>query len=232
MIRLRRAGERGHANHGWLDSHHTFSFADYYDPRHMGFRSLRVMNEDRIAGGTGFGMHPHADMEIITVVLEGALRHKDSMGNEGVIRPGEIQYMSAGTGVRHSEFNDSATEPAHLYQIWVIPSARGLAPAYGQRDFSDIPTGMLVPIACGYGSSGAIPIRAEATLYVAVFAGNETVELPLATGRHAWVQVLRGEVSLNGEHRLVAGDGAALSEEALVTLTGSPESRVLVFDLA
>lgn len=232
MITLRPSDKRGHADHGWLNAKHTFSFADYRDPAHMGFRSLRVMNEDRISGGAGFGMHPHADMEIVTLLLEGALRHKDSMGNEGVIRPGEIQYMSAGSGVRHSEFNDSKTDPAHLYQIWIVPVKKGLPPAYGQRDFSKIPTGKIVPLASPSGEDGAMPIRTNDTIFTAKFAGGETVTHPLASGRHAWVQAVRGSLTLNGVHKLAEGDGAAISREEAVTLTGDAGSQALVFDLA
>lgn len=232
MITLRPSAERGHADHGWLNAKHTFSFADYYDPRHMAFRALRVMNEDRIAGGTGFGMHPHADMEIVTLLLEGALRHKDSMGNEGVIRPGEIQYMSAGSGVKHSEFNDSKTEPAHLYQIWIVPDKKGLPPAYGQRSFAHAPAGKLTTLASPTGADGAMQIRADATIHTAKFAGGETIAHPVAPGRYAWVQAVSGNIVLNGAHRLSAGDGAALSQESLVSLTGDAGAQALVFDLA
>jgi redox-sensitive bicupin YhaK (pirin superfamily) len=232
MITLRPSNERGHADHGWLNAKHTFSFADYYDPRHMAFRALRVMNEDRIAGGTGFGMHPHADMEIVTLLLEGALRHKDSMGNEGVIRPGEIQYMSAGSGVKHSEFNDSKTEPAHLYQIWIVPSERGLPPAYGQRDFSHAPTGKLTTLASPTGADGAMQIRADAIILTAKFAGGETIAHPVSPGRYAWVQAVSGNLTLNGAHQLSAGDGAALTQESLVSLTGDAGAQALIFDLA
>lgn len=232
MITLRPSKERGHADHGWLNAKHTFSFADYYDPRHMGFRSLRVMNEDRIAGGMGFGMHPHADMEIVTLLLEGALRHKDSMGNEGVIGPGEIQYMSAGSGVKHSEFNDSKTAPAHLYQIWMLPTHKGLPPAYGQRDFSKIPTGKIVPLASPTGEDGAMAIRSDSTIYTAKFTGGEAVSRAIAPGRYAWVQAVSGNLVLNGVHKLAAGDGAAIAQESEITLTGDAGAQALVFDLA
>ena len=231
MISIRPAAERGHADHGWLDARHTFSFADYYDPRHMAFRSLRVMNEDRIAPGMGFGMHPHADMEIVTVVLDGALRHRDSLGNEGLIRPGEIQYMSAGSGIRHSEFNDSATAPVHLYQIWIQPDQKGLPPAYAQRSIAHAADGAITPIASPSGDRGAMPIRADATLLLAKFAGTETLSHPLAPGRHAWVQCLVGQLTVNGA-TLSAGDGAAVSRETALSLTGTPGARALVFDLA
>jgi quercetin 2,3-dioxygenase len=232
MITLRPSEERGHADHGWLNAKHTFSFADYYDPRHMGFRSLRVMNEDRIAPGMGFGTHPHADMEIVTLLLEGALRHKDSMGNEGVIGPGEIQYMSAGSGVKHSEFNDSKTAPAHLYQIWIVPTKKGLPPAYGQRDFSSIGTGKVIPLASPSGEEGAMPMRTNDTIYTAKFAGDETVFHPIGSGRYAWVQAVSGNLVLNGLHKLAAGDGAALAQESEITLTGDAGAQALIFDLA
>lgn len=231
MITLRPSGERGHADHGWLLARHTFSFADYHDPRHMGFRALRVMNEDRIAGGMGFGMHPHADMEILTVLLEGALRHRDSLGNEGVIRPGEIQYMSAGTGVRHSEFNDSASEPAHLYQIWILPSRRGFAPVYGAKDFRHALPGAFTLLASPDGADGSMAVRADASVLLAKFAGGEPLTRDIGPGRHAWVQAMVGAVVVNGV-RLSEGDGAALSDEAAITLTGDPGAQALVFDLA
>lgn len=231
MITLRPSHERGHADHGWLLAKHTFSFADYHDPRHMGFRALRVMNEDRIAGGMGFGMHPHADMEILTVLLEGALRHRDSLGNEGVIRPGEIQYMSAGTGVRHSEFNDSASEPAHLYQIWILPSRRGFAPVYGAKDFRHARPGAFTLLASPDGADGSMAVRADASVLLAKFAGGETLTRDIGPGRHAWVQAMEGAVVVNGV-RLSEGDGAALSDEAAITLTGDPGAQALVFDLA
>ena len=231
MITLRPASERGHADHGWLNAKHTFSFGDYYDPRHMAFRTLRVMNEDRIAPGMGFGMHPHADMEIVTLLLEGALRHKDSLGNEDVIRPGEIQYMSAGSGVRHSEFNDSKNESAHLYQIWILPDQKGLPSTYAQRDFSHAPVGKLTMLASRTGEAGAMPIRADAAIHTAKFAGGETVEHRLAPDRHAWVQAVSGKLTLNGAHTLSAGDGAALSREERVSLTGDAGAQALIFDL-
>ena len=231
MITLRPASERGHADHGWLLARHAFSFADYHDPRHMGFRALRVMNEDRIAGGMGFGMHPHADMEILTVLLSGALRHRDSLGNEGVILPGEIQYMSAGTGVRHSEFNDSATEPAHLYQIWILPSRRGFAPTYGARDFRHAAPGAITTLASADGADGSMAIRADASVRLAKFSGDETLTHALRPGRHAWVQAMSGTITVNGV-KLSEGDGAALSEETDVTLTGTPGAQALLFDLA
>ena len=231
MITLRPAAERGHADHGWLKSAHTFSFADYRDPAHMGFRTLRVINEDRVQPGQGFGTHPHADMEIITLVLEGNLRHKDSMGNEGVIGPGEIQYMSAGTGIRHSEFNASDKEPVHFYQIWVIPDKKGLPPTYLQRDFTHAKAGELTALFSPNGEAGAIAIRSNASLHTAKFAGGETVTHPIPAGRYAWVQAVSGELTLNGGTTLKAGDGAALAQEQAVVLTAKGPAQALIFDL-
>lgn len=231
MIRIRKSEERGHANHGWLDSFHTFSFADYYDPQHMGFRALRVINEDRVAGGGGFATHPHRDMEIITYVLSGALEHKDSMGSGSVIRPGNVQYMAAGTGVRHSEFNHSPTEPVHLLQIWIMPDKHGAKPSYAEKSFADAPTGRLNLIASKSGRDGSIPINQETDLFVAKLNASDAVTHPLAPGRGAWVQVAQGEVTLNGEP-LKAGDGAALASEAAVELRAQQASQVLLFDLA
>jgi redox-sensitive bicupin YhaK (pirin superfamily) len=235
MIQIRRAGERGHANHGWLDTHYTFSFSDYYDPRFMGFRSLRVMNEDRIQGGHGFPAHPHRDMEIITYVLEGSLEHRDSMGTGSVIRPGDVQKMSAGTGIRHSEFNPSPHDPVHLYQIWLLPEKEGIKPMYEQKT---IPTeekkGKLRLVASprdGNGG-GAVMLYQDAELYATELGAGESVAHKLGRGRYAWVQALRGAVSVNGRE-LKAGDGAAVAEEADVQLTGSSDhSEALLFDLA
>lgn len=230
MITIRPAAARGHADHGWLRTRHTFSFAGYHDPAHMGFRSLRVLNEDVVAPGNGFGAHPHFDMEILTVPLAGALRHRDSLGNEGVILPGEIQYMSAGSGVRHSEFNDSSSEPVHFYQIWILPMRTGGNPAYESRLFAAAPVGTLVPIASASGADGAIRIRADATVFLAKFAGGETLSHPLAPGRHAWVQCMTGELTVNGV-TLHPGDGAAISDESAVTLRGVGPGLALLFDL-
>ncbi len=231
MIQIRKSRERGHANHGWLDTHFTFSFADYYDPKHVQFRTLRVMNDDRIAGGAGFPMHPHRDMEIVTYVLEGALAHRDSMGNGSVIKPGDIQYMSAGTGVTHSEFNASETEPAHLYQIWMFPEEKGLKPAYGQKNFSEAEKrGKLRLLASPDGRDGSVKIRQDNELYATVLGAGETVKHELKPGRHAYVQVARGSVKLNGT-QLETGDGAAISDEKAVELTGAADAEVLLFDL-
>ncbi len=231
MITIRPANERGHANHGWLDSHHTFSFADYYAPAHMGFRALRVINEDRVQPGRGFGTHPHRDMEIISYVLEGGLEHKDSMGTGSVIRPGDVQRMSAGTGVTHSEFNGSKTELVHFLQIWLIPSQRGIAPSYEQKTFDESEKrGRLRVVASPDGRDGSVGIHTDATLYAGLFDAGESAEVTLAPGRHAWVHVARGSVRVNGQE-LRAGDGAALSDEAKVSVEGTTGGEVLVFDL-
>src|SRR6266849_739768 len=232
MINIRKSGDRGHANHGWLDTHFTFSFADYYHPQHVEFRTLRVMNDDRVAGGGGFPMHPHRDMEIVTYVLEGELAHRDSMGNGSVIKPGDIQYMSAGTGVTHSEFNASKTEPVHLYQIWMFPEKQGLKPAYGQKNFSESEKrGKLLLVASPDGRDGSVKIRQDNELYATVLGAGETVKHALKLKRHAYVQVARGSVKLNGTE-LREGDGAAISEEKAVELTGVKDAEVLLFDLA
>ncbi|MDP1823824.1 MAG: pirin family protein [Archangium sp.] len=229
MMNLRRSVERGGADHGWLNTKHTFSFADYYDPRHMGFRALRVINEDRVAAGQGFGTHPHRDMEIISYVLEGALAHKDSTGTDGVITPGEVQRMSAGTGVRHSEQNASKTEGVHFLQIWLQPDRLGVRPSYEQKRFPGAKGLQL--IASSDGANGSVTINADTKLYAAVLAAGERASLDLAPGRYGWVHVARGEVTLNGQ-ALAAGDGAALSDEAKVSLEGVRDAEVLVFDLA
>lgn len=232
MIRILKSDERGHANHGWLDTHFTFSFADYYDPKHMHFRTLRVMNDDRVAGGGGFPMHPHRDMEIVTYVLEGTLEHRDSMGNGSVIKPGDIQYMSAGTGVTHSEFNASKTEPVHLYQIWMFPEKQGLKPTYGQKNFGEAEKrGKLRLLVSPDGRDGSVKIRQDNDLYATVLIAGETVKHELKPERHAYVQVARGSVTLNGK-KLEEGDGAAISGEKVVQLTGERDAEVLLFDLA
>jgi len=232
MIHIRKSNERGHADHGWLNTRFTFSFADYYDPKHEQFRTLRVMNDDRVAGGGGFPMHPHRDMEIVTYVLEGALEHRDSMGNGSVIKPGDIQYMSAGTGVTHSEFNASKTEPVHLYQIWMFPEKRGLKPAYDQKNFSEAEKrAKLRLIASPDGRDGSVKIRQDNELYATVLRKNESVKHELKPERHAYVQVARGSVTINGKS-LAEGDGAAISAEKSVELTGVDNAEVLLFDLA
>ena len=232
MIRIRRSAERGHADHGWLDTYHTFSFADYHDPRHMAFRHLRVLNEDRVQPGSGFPTHAHQDMEIITYVLEGALQHKDSLGNGSIIRPGDVQRMSAGTGVTHSEYNPSRTEPVHLLQIWILPERTGLPPSYEQRAFSQAERrGVLRLIASENGRDGSVTIHQDASVYATLLEPRSEVVHRLGPGRHAWVQVARGALALHG-HRLEAGDGAAVSEETTLRITAVAPSEVLVFDLA
>jgi redox-sensitive bicupin YhaK (pirin superfamily) len=230
MMKIRKANERGHADHGWLNSYHTFSFANYYDPQWMGFRSLRVINDDRVAAGGGFGTHPHHDMEIISYVLEGALEHRDSMGNGRVIKPGEFQYMAAGTGVAHSEYNPSKQEPVHFLQIWIQPDREGTAPAYGERAYSSAPAGRLHLVASKAGRDGSIPINQDADLWLAKFQGGENVRHELRPNRHAWIHVAEGKVELNGQ-TLAAGDSAALSDESKVELVGKGEAQVLLFDL-
>ena len=234
MIALRPATERGHADHGWLNTYHTFSFANYYDPRHMGFRALRVINEDWVQSGRGFGTHPHEDMEIITYVLEGALSHKDSMGNSSVIRPGEVQRMSAGTGVRHSEFNPSSVEPVHLLQIWILPNQLGLTPSYEQKFFSaEEKLGKLRLIAAEDAREGSVKIHQDASVYATMLPKDSKVVHHLEPNRHAYVHVASGEVLLNGKP-LRAGDGAAVTSEKieLIGATDDDASEVLLFDLA
>jgi len=231
MIKVRKSNERGHADLGWLNTRCTFSFAEYYDPKHVQFRTLRVMNDDRVAGGGGFPMHPHRDMEIVTYVLEGALEHRDSMGNGSVIKPGDIQYMSAGTGVTHSEFNASKTEPVHLYQIWMFPEAQGLKPAYDQKNFSETEKrGKLRVIASPDGRDGSVKIRQNNELFATVLGKGESVKHDLQADRHAYVQVARGSVKLNGKE-LTEGDGAAISAEKSLELVGVNDAEVLLFDL-
>jgi redox-sensitive bicupin YhaK (pirin superfamily) len=232
MILIRKAQERGHANHGWLDSWHTFSFADYYDPQQMGFRALRVMNEDFIAPGQGFGMHGHRDMEIITYVLEGELAHRDSLGSTAVLKAGQFQRMTAGTGIRHSEFNPSPSTAVHLYQIWLVPERTGLAPSYEDREFPS--AGMqnrLQLIASHDGAGGSMKINQDVSLFRAHLAAGIELQHTLASGRHAWLQVLRGQVHL-AEQTLSAGDGAALSDESQFAMAASSPAEVLLFDLA
>jgi hypothetical protein len=232
MIELRPAAERGHADHGWLDSWHSFSFASYQDPRHMGFGALRVINEDRVAAGAGFGTHGHRDMEIISYVLDGALAHKDSLGNGSVIRPGDVQRMSAGTGVMHSEFNQRQDGPTHFLQIWIEPDRRGIAPGYEERRFEPADKrGRLRLIASPDGADGSVTIHQQARLYAALLDGDERARLALDPGRRAYIHVARGGVSVNGT-RLAAGDAAKLIDEAAVELERGVDAEVLVFDLA
>ncbi len=232
MIDIRKSNDRGHADHGWLNTRFTFSFADYYDPKHVQFRTLRVMNDDRIAGGAGFPTHPHRDMEIVTYVLEGALAHKDSMGNGSVIRPGDVQYMSAGTGVAHSEFNASDNETVHLYQIWMFPDKKNHKPTYDQKHFSeDEKRGKLRLVVSPDGRDGSVKIRQDNELYATVLGAGESVKHELKPDRHAYVQVAKGSVTLNGK-TLETGDGAAISAEKSLELTGVNDAEVLLFDLA
>jgi quercetin 2,3-dioxygenase len=231
MITVRPASARGQGQYGWLDTRHTFSFNTYHDPRHMSFRALRVMNEDWIAPGQGFGTHGHRDMEIVTYVLEGALAHKDSLGNGSVLRPGEFQRMTAGTGIEHSEFNPSDSEPVHLYQIWLFPERRGLAPSYDQRAFADRERqGKLRVVASPDGRDGSLTIHQDAEVFLTTLDVGNQVTHELAPGRHAWIQVLRGAVKLR-DIPLSAGDGAAVSDESHVTLVAPESSEVMVFDL-
>ena len=232
MITIRKSNERGHADHGWLDSRFTFSFAEYYDPKHEQFRTLRVMNDDRIAGGAGFPTHPHRDMEIVTYVLEGALAHKDSMGNGSVIRPGDVQYMSAGTGVAHSEFNASPNEGVHMYQIWMFPDKKSYTPTYDQKHFSaDDKRGKLRLLVSPDGRDGSVKIRQDNELYATILGAGDTVHHDLKSDRYAYVQVAKGSVTLNGK-TLETGDGAAITAEKSVELTGVNDAEVLLFDLA
>ncbi len=231
MMTLRPSHARGHANHGWLDSFHTFSFADYYDPDFMGFRALRVINEDRVAPRQGFGTHPHRDMEILTYVLEGGLEHRDSMGSHGVIRPGDVQRMTAGTGVLHSEQNPF-DEGVHFLQIWIIPEQRGLKPGYEQKAFSrEERQGRFRLVASPDGQDGSLTVHQDVRLHSTLLGAGERAEYTLAPGRHAWVQVARGAGTLNGT-ALKAGDGVAVSNEDKLVLTATEPSEVLLFDLA
>jgi quercetin 2,3-dioxygenase len=234
MITVRPASERGHFNHGWLDTYHTFSFADYHDPGHVHFRALRVINEDVVAPGRGFGMHPHENMEIITYVLSGALEHRDSLGTGEVIRPGDGQRMSAGSGILHSEFNPSPTEPVHLLQIWIFPDKDkfGSEPSYEQKAFPEAEKrGQWRLIASPTGEQGSVTIQADASLRVTKLAPGESLPFTLRDGRHAWLQMAKGAASLNGTP-LHQGDGAAISNESALTLVASEEAEVLLFDLA
>jgi redox-sensitive bicupin YhaK (pirin superfamily) len=232
MFLLRPASERGLADHGWLKSYHSFSFADYRDPRHMGFRALRVINEDRVQPGKGFGAHSHRDMEILSVVLEGGLRHKDSLGTGSVIAPGDVQRMSAGRGVTHSEFNASDAELVHFLQIWLIPNQLGLAPSYEQKTFApEGKAGRLELVASPDGRDGSLTVHCDARLYLGSFGAGQRQTLELAAGRHAWVQIARGALRVQGRE-LSAGDGAALSEEAKLELEGTTGGELLLFDLA
>lgn len=232
MITLRKNKERGHAQHGWLDSWHTFSFAGYYDSAHRGFGALRVINDDTVAPAQGFGTHGHRDMEIISYVLDGALAHKDSIGNGSVIRPGDVQRMSAGSGVRHSEFNTSQTEPVHFLQIWIEPNVTGIAPDYEEKHFAPHEKrGRLRLVASPNGAEGSVTLHQDARLYAALLDGHETAAQALAPERRAYVHVVRGEVRVNGQH-LVSGDGARITNESQLHFDHASNAEILVFDLA
>jgi len=231
MIQIRHANDRGHADHGWLNTYHTFSFADYYDPEQTGFRSLLVINEDRVQPGQGFGTHGHEDMETISYVLSGALQHKDSMGNGSVLRPGELQRISAGTGIRHSEFNPSPTDPVHFYQIWLTPDRPGHKPSYEQRQFDPAgKAGKLLLVASPDGHDGSLTIHQNARVYLAALNAGESIATTLAPGRHTWLQVTRGKVVLNG-HNLATSDGAAISTETHLEIRSQTDSEFILFDL-
>ncbi len=231
MITVRKSQQRGHADHGWLNSYHTFSFADYHDPNHMGFRSLRVMNEDRVAPGQGFGEHPHRDMEIVSYVLEGSLQHRDSMGNGSVLQAGDFQRITAGRGVLHSEFNPSATEAVHFYQIWLFPDQRGLDPSYEERSFSPSEKhNRLRLVASRDGREGSLTVHQDADVFLSTLDAGTNVSHPLRPGRHAWVQVMRGSVRV-GDIMLGEGDAAAISDQSDVQLVAVEPAEVMLFDL-
>ena len=232
MIKIRKAQERGHFDHGWLDTYHTFSFADYQDPANMGFRKLRVINEDVVAAGMGFPTHSHRDMEIITYVLAGAVEHKDSMGNTGIIRPGDVQRMSAGSGVTHSEFNPSKKEPLHLLQIWIFPEKNDQTPSYEQKSFTESQKkGKFALVASPDAAQGSVTVHQDVRLYAAILKAGESAKVSLKPGRHAWAQVAHGEAVLNGKD-LKQSDGAAISDETSLEFTAKKDSEILLFDLA
>ena len=232
MIAIRKAEDRGHANHGWLDSHHTFSFADYYDPREMGFGSLRVINEDRVAPGMGFGKHPHRDMEIISYVIDGALEHRDSMGTGSVIRPGDVQRMSAGTAVTHSEYNHSRADLVHFLQIWIEPKAGGIPPSYEQKHFTvDEKRGRLRLVASPDGAEGSVTVHQDAWLYASVLEDGDTVRHALAAGHHAYVHVVKGSVTVNGV-AVGTGDGVKITGESELVFSDANGAEILLFDMA
>jgi redox-sensitive bicupin YhaK (pirin superfamily) len=231
MIRVRRASDRGRSGYDWLDSFHTFSFADYHDPRQMGFRDLRVINEDRVAPGGGFGTHAHRDMEIVSWVLEGVLDHEDSLGNGSSIRPGDIQRMTAGTGVTHSEFNHSRAEVVHFLQIWILPEQRGLEPSYEQKHFSDADRlNTLCRIASRDGADGSVTVHQDVSLYASTLEAGRSEAHTLDAGRHAWLQITHGAVTVLGE-TLAPGDGAAISDQSLVEIRADQRSELLLLDL-
>ncbi|HYE60885.1 MAG TPA: pirin family protein [Phycisphaerales bacterium] len=232
MISVRKSSDRGHFNHGWLDTYHTFSFGHYYDPNHMSFRSLRVINEDVVAPGMGFPQHPHDNMEIITYILSGALAHKDTTGGASTIKPGDVQHMTAGSGIEHSEYNPSKTEPVHLLQIWLKPEARNLEPRYDEAHFTEASRrDQLRLVAAREPKDGAIKIHQDVNLYASLLGGGKQVTHSLSPGRHAWLQIARGQVTVNGQ-TLSAGDGAAVSEEPRLTIQADRDAEFLLFDLA
>lgn len=232
MLQIRKSTDRGDANHGWLKSKHSFSFADYYDQDHMGFRALRVINEDRIEGGTGFGAHPHRDMEIISYVIKGALEHKDSMGTKAIIKPGEVQRMSAGTGIVHSEYNAMPDSETHFFQIWIQPKSRGGNPGYGQKSFEqELNSNKLVLVISEDGRHGSISIKQDADVYISRLAAGDRLDFSLRPSRGAWVQVISGHISLNGQ-KLTAGDALAITDEAALNITAEEKSELILFDLA
>lgn len=231
MIQIRKSTERGHANYGWLNTYYTFSFADYNDPKHVHFRALRVMNEDTIAPGRGFGTHPHDNMEIVTYVLEGALEHRDSMGNGEVLKAGEFQRMSAGSGITHSEFNPSSTEPVHLYQIWLFPKTRNVAPSYEQKRFDEAKRlNTLQLVASPDGADGSLTINQDARIYLANLSDRATITHLMRSDRHAWIQVLRGAITIN-DISLNSSDGAAISHETELKISGVSTAEIMVFEL-
>lgn len=232
MITIRKGVDRGHANHGWLDANHSFSFGNYYHPDHMGFRALRVMNEDRINPGAGFPTHPHQDMEIITYVLEGALAHKDSTGGSGVITPGMVQYMSAGTGVTHSEFNASSENPVHLYQIWILPDAKGHRPRYAEKKIGGGRNGALALVASGDGRDGSIEINQDTDLYASIVKEGDDLTHGFANGRYGWLQIAKGGIELPEGSIMQAGDGARIDGEEQLAFRALADSEILLFDLA
>ena len=231
MVTLRKSTDRGHTEHGWLDSCHSFSFADYHDPAHMGFRNLRVINEDRVAPAAGFPNHPHRDMEIITYVVSGTLRHRDSLGNTAVMQAGDVQRISAGKGVTHNEFNDSPEDLVHFLQIWIVPDQEGVQPDYAERSFANIGPGRLHLVTSRTGRDGSITIHQDADLYVACLASGASILHPLAKGRGAWLQLISGSLHVNGQ-TLAGGDAAAIEEESPVRVSAHTDSQFLLFDLA
>lgn len=231
MLQIRKAADRGHADHGWLDTRHTFSFANYYDPAHMGFRALRVINDDRVTGGAGFPTHPHRDMEILSYVVEGALEHQDSMGNGSVIRPGELQRMSAGSGVRHSEYNHSKSERVRFLQIWIVPDRTGTPPGYEQKLFGDERRGTLRLVASRDGRDGSLTVRQDIDVYASLLAAGQKLEHAIAPGRHAWLQVVNGSARVEGES-VSEGDGVAVSDQSTLRVEASGDAELLLFDLA